>query len=838
MKQGMGNRLIPIGLGISILFVFVGMVAFQWTVQSQSGSPTGATFPASAAWIILGCLLASNFVLGGVAWEVHRSITEPLAKLNLAVSHLADEDGPAMADALNGLARGDLTVRLASYFQQTNFSAGGVLSSLVYSFNQLLKHLQESVHEINTITDQPCLRLFYVGSDSYVEGRACAGAMAQAIGGRGEVAILLGSLGQISHQLRRKGFESLLHDKFPQVQVVEVAETMGRLELTQSIAFDVIKRHPRLSGIYVAEGGYPYGAAIAAMEANVAGKVKIVCHDLVDETMQYLIKGAIAATLGQDPYAQGYDTVIHLFNHLAAGWRPSAPRLLTHNDVITGENYREYYQEGRGIIETDAMASRRAKPIRAAKKPLRIAVLGREESTFWDPVRAGVLAAAAELEKFNATVQWIVPESDKNFSVETRGPAIQSFIDEGWSGIATDVFDRELIPYINRAVSAGIPVVTFNGEPSSLRNLMDMLSQRAQSLSRVSQDMTSAAEHTRGATQQIAETLHQVAGAATHQALSMEKASESVQSIVRAIAEIAKGTDAQSQASSKVVLASEKISNAIQAVTQSSHMVTEATTKSANTAQHGTESVRQVLQQMQSIQETVAVSAAAINEMGKYSKQIGEVVITIEDIATQVNLLALNASIESARAGEQGRGFAVVALEIRNLATRSSAATKEISAIIHNVQLNTKNAVDAMNIAIQRVEEGSALAVKSGQALDELLVSAVSMQQQTQEMIQTNQTLTDVMEDLNKSTQRVAMVIQESIRATDEIKNSAKQTMSIVENVAAIVEENAASTQEMSASTQEVAQTAEAVNTSASSLNGMAQDLQGAIAQFKIAEDN
>jgi methyl-accepting chemotaxis protein len=838
MKNGISDKIIPIGLGLSILLNCIGIIAYQWAIHFSVDPAISNSISEndSIGWVALGALVINLLLIGGVAWEYHREITKPLEKLNYSISTLANNEGPALVGALSALARGDLTVRLDLPEKGKNISGGGILNTLVCSIDQLTDSLYECGHEINTITDEPCLRLCYIGSDSYIEGRACAGAMAQAISGKGEVAILL-SLGQIAQVLRRKGFESLLFEKYPQIQIVEVADTQGRLEMTQSVALEVIKRHPHLSGLYVAEGGYPYGAAMAAIEAKVAGKLKIVCHDLVNETMQYLVQGVISATLGQDPYAQGYDTVIHLFNHLAAGWKPSAPRLLTINDVITADNYQQYWQEGQGILETEIMKSRRAKPIQPAKTALRIAVLGHEESTFWDPVRAGVLAAAAELEKYNATVKWIIPEADKALSVETRSTAVQSFVEEGWNGIATDIFDRGLIPYINRAVSAGIPVVAFNGEPSSLRGLMDMLFQRSHVLAKVSQDMTDAAQHTRSATQQIAETLHQMAGAATNQALSMDKASGSVQNIVRAINDIARGTESQSQASSRVVVASEQISRAIQATTQSTHLVTEATERSAETAQNGAESVRQSLQQMQSIQQTVNLSANAIDEMGKYSKQIGEVVITIEDIASQVNLLALNASIESARAGEQGRGFAVVANEIRNLATRSANATKEISAIIRNVQRSINNAVDSMNIAIQRVQEGSALATKSGQALDQLLVSAVSMQQQTQEMVQTNQTLTDVMGDLNKSIQQVTTVIQESVRATEEIKTGAKQTMGIVESVAAIVEENAASTEEMSASTQEVAHTAEGVNTSAFALHGLAQELQGAIAQFKIEGD-
>jgi methyl-accepting chemotaxis protein len=598
----------------------------------------------------------------------------------------------------------------------------------------------------------------------------------------------------------------------------------------------VLKKYPRLAGIYVTVAGA--GAAWAVADAGLAGKVTIICHDLTNEAMPYVVKGVITATIGQDPYAQGHDPVIHLFNHLVAGWQPDESRMLTANEFVTSSNYGQYWQAGKGILETPAMAERRPKPIKPSPRPLRIAVLGIEDALFWDDVRAGTLAAAEELRPYNAIVEWIVPEEDGRFGLAVRSEAIERVTNQGYDAIATPINDTGLVAAINRAVAAGVPVATFNSELSSLRGLMTSLAHRAQKLMIVSGSLATSAQSSGDATRQIAETISQMAEASTSEAAAMTRANASIEHITESVDAIATGAREQAEAAESLSQAAIHIAEAVQLAGSSSESVVTATIQARSTAESGSEAVRQTLAQMKSIESAVDSSAATIRETNDRAQKIGEIVDTIEDIAAQTNLLALNAALEAARAGEQGRGFAVVASEVRKLAEKSAAATKEISGIITTVQETARRAAEAMDVAMQKVHEGSSMAHHSGEALDELLASAVTTQRQTGEMADANQTVASVMDDLTAAIERVSAVVRANMDRSETASASIRETLDIVESVAAISQENAASAERVAASTGMVSQQAQEVNEAASALTDIARELEGSTARFKLTRSD
>ncbi|PKL81809.1 MAG: hypothetical protein CVV24_13350, partial [Ignavibacteriae bacterium HGW-Ignavibacteriae-3] len=161
--------------------------------------------------------------------------------------------------------------------------------------------------------------------------------------------------------------------------------------------------------------------------------------------------------------------------------------------------------------------------------------------------------------------------------------------------------------------------------------------------------------------------------------------------------EMAAGAEEQSSQITEVANAVEEMTKTIFETTRNSSKAAQAAKNSGNIAKEGGKVVEDTMEGMNRVADVVRKSAETVQALGKSSDQIGEIIQVIDDIADQTNLLALNAAIEAARAGEQGRGFAVVADEVRKLAERTTKATKEIAAMIMQIQKDTVDAVDSMN---------------------------------------------------------------------------------------------------------------------------------------------
>lgn len=137
-------------------------------------------------------------------------------------------------------------------------------------------------------------------------------------------------------------------------------------------------------------------------------------------------------------------------------------------------------------------------------------------------------------------------------------------------------------------------------------------------------------------------------------------------------------------------------------------------------ANKGADVVQDTITGMDTIRGQIQETSKRIKRLGESSQEIGDIVSLINDIADQTNILSLNAAIQASMAGDAGRGFAVVADEVQRLAERSSAATKQIAALVKTIQTDTNEAVISMEQTTTEVVNGAKRAQDAGVALEEI----------------------------------------------------------------------------------------------------------------------
>jgi twitching motility protein PilJ len=219
------------------------------------------------------------------------------------------------------------------------------------------------------------------------------------------------------------------------------------------------------------------------------------------------------------------------------------------------------------------------------------------------------------------------------------------------------------------------------------------------------------------------------------------------------------------------------MSHTTQRMAENAEAATQTSLKATQAAVKGGASVAETIKGMQRIRAAVQTTGKKIKGLGERSLEIGAIIEVINEIATQTNLLALNAAIEAARAGEQGKGFAVVADEVRKLAERSARATKDITGLIKGIQVETSEAVTVMEEGTREVEEGTKLADQAGAALREI----------EQIVKQTATLVTDITKsagDQVKVTESVVGSMDSILKQTQETSHGVQDTVSTIGKLA------------------------------------------------------
>jgi twitching motility protein PilJ len=203
-------------------------------------------------------------------------------------------------------------------------------------------------------------------------------------------------------------------------------------------------------------------------------------------------------------------------------------------------------------------------------------------------------------------------------------------------------------------------------------------------------------------------------------------------------------------------------------------------------ANKGSDVVQDTIQGMDVIRGQIQETSKRIKRLGESSQEIGDIVSLINDIADQTNILSLNAAIQASMAGDAGRGFAVVADEVQRLAERSSAATKQIAALVKTIQSDTNEAVISMEQTTSEVVGGAKRAQDAGVALEEIESVSTSLA----ELIQNISNAARQQAASAGNVSNTMNVIQE---ITAQTVSSTEQTSASIGNLAAMANEMAES---------------------------------------------
>jgi methyl-accepting chemotaxis protein len=261
----------------------------------------------------------------------------------------------------------------------------------------------------------------------------------------------------------------------------------------------------------------------------------------------------------------------------------------------------------------------------------------------------------------------------------------------------------------------------------------------------------------------------------------------SASEILATTTQIASGATETAAGVSETTTTVEEVKQTAQVASQKAKSVMDGAQRSVQISQTGRKSVEETVAGMNRIREQMELIAGSIVRLSEQSQAIGEIIATVNDLAEQSNLLAVNAAIEAAKAGEQGKGFAVVAQEVKSLAEQSKQATAQVRGILGDVQKATSAAVMATEQGSKVVEAGAKQSAEVSEAIRQLSEGIAEAAQSSTQIAASSQQQVVGMDQVAQAMESIKVASAQNVAGTKQAEAAAQQLHDLGERLKQLV---------------------------------------------------
>jgi methyl-accepting chemotaxis protein len=642
--------------------------------------------------------------------------------------------------------------------------------------------LATDINDFNSSTAVPSKRICFTGANSYQEGRTAGERIVGILGGKGSVACAIPAFAQVNHVLRMKGCLDYLSN-YPDIVWEGTFESGGTRDGAVTTTQAILAKFPSLSLLYVTDGHTPVAVEKTLREC-AKRPVKLVAYDAMPDNMALLKEGRIECLIEQNSFAQAYNALIHLFNACEASWRPVSPKLFMPPLVITKENHRTYWDDDKDCrVLMDEERTQLAVPEqRKSQRRYRFALILPLSTGFFEGLTRGGEAAKRLLEEINVEVEIVdlFRDWDDFGRASLFNPAIESFIERKFDGIALTVNDPAIVETINRAAESGLAVTTLNTEPFSFRELVLNMIENVEILAESSHDLAAAAEES-------SRSAVQIGGAITGIKEDIGEQKNRIQANDDELAAL-----------------NQMIGDMVSAIGKYGTLVGKMSSQSRD----GSRASDETYVDTQKLKGAIDGIGNELGEFRERMKEVESFAATIEQLAESTNVLAINASIQAARAGTAGKSFSVVAGEVRTLAENSRHTAEAIKGVVDEVKKNMDAIISISKTGAAQVSANLDRALDTKNAFDDIV---------------------STLQEANSSMDRIDTSIN-GIRSSGE---SVKKNMDVIESMSNTTKNRL---DEITVSVSEMSLQSEHLSQTANDLRAMAMNQSIVFSQVSVKE--